>query len=131
MNEIFSIEKTVTANEIDDLNHVNNVVYVNWMEEIATKHWQFLTAEAPLPDYIWVVLRHEIDYVQQAVLHDKITIKTWVGETKGFKSERLIAFYKDDVVIAKSKTIWGMLALKTYKPARITESVLNILHGIK
>lgn len=131
MNETFHIEKIVSTNDIDDLNHVNNVVYVKWMEEIATQHWQFLTKNNPLPEFVWVVLRHEIDYLQQAMLNDIITIKTWVGETKGFKSERLIAFYKGDVLIAKSKTIWGMLATKTYKPSRITESILKILHGTK
>ena len=129
MDTIFSIEKIVTSSDIDDLNHVNNVVYLKWMEEVATKHWQFLTKDEPKPEYVWVVLRHEIDYLQQAVLNDKILIKTKVGESKGFKSERFIEFYKNDVLIAKSKTIWGMLDAKTYKPMRIRENVLKILQG--
>ena len=98
MDTIFEVNFTVTSADIDDLNHVNNVVYVKWMDEVAFKHWAFLTTDFPLPAYIWVVVRHEIDYKGQALLGDEIIAKTWVGETKGFTSERLIAFYKGDIL---------------------------------
>ena len=97
------------------------------MDEVAFHHWAFLTKEIPLPEYIWVVARHEIDYKGQALLGDEIVAKTWVGETKGFTSVRLIEFYKDDVLLAKSKTTWAMLDAETYKPARIRENVLKVL----
>ena len=89
----------MTSEYIDDLNHVNNVVYVQWMDKVAFEHWAFLTQKDPLPQYIWVVLKHEVDYLKQAVLGDIITVKTWVGETKGFKSERLMEFYKNNQLI--------------------------------
>jgi acyl-CoA thioester hydrolase len=127
----FELNRIVTSADIDDLNHVNNAVYVNWMDDIAYKHWADLTKDYPLPAYVWVVLRHEIDYVGQATLNDEITIKTWIGETKGFKSERYIAFYKKDVLLVKSKTIWGMLDAETYKPTRIRENVLKVLQPFK
>jgi acyl-CoA thioester hydrolase len=127
MNTIFEFKITVTTDDIDDLNHVNNVVYVKWMDEVAFHHWAYLTKEIPLPAYIWVVARHEIDYKGQALLGDKIIAKTWVGETKGFTSERIIEFYKGDVLLAKSKTTWAMLDAVTYKPTRIRENVLKVL----
>ncbi|PQJ81968.1 acyl-CoA thioesterase [Polaribacter glomeratus] len=127
MNTIFEFKITVTTEDIDDLNHVNNVVYVKWMDEVAFHHWAYLTKQIPLPAYIWVVARHEIDYKGQALLGDKIIAKTWVGETKGFTSERIIEFYKDDVLLAKSKTTWAMLDAVTYKPTRIRENVLKVL----
>ena len=131
MSSIFELERKVTSADIDDLNHVNNAVYVKWMDDIAHKHWAYLTKNYPLPAYIWVVLRHEIDYVAQAVLNDKICIKTWIGDAKGFKSERFIAFYKNDTLLVKSKTIYGMLDAKTYKPTRIRENVLKVLEPFK
>jgi acyl-CoA thioester hydrolase len=129
MDTIFEFKITVTSADIDDLNHVNNVVYVKWMDEVAINHWAFLTVDTPLPEYIWVVVRHEIDYKSQAFLGDEIIAKTWVGETKGFTSERLIAFYKKDVLLAKSKTTWAMLNAQTYKPTRIREDVLKVLQS--
>ena len=52
METIFEVKFTVTSADIDDLNHVNNVVYVKWMDEVAFKHWAFLTTDFPLPAYI-------------------------------------------------------------------------------
>ena len=131
MKDIFELEIVVNLEDIDVLNHVNNAVYVKWMDKVAFDHWAFLTRNNPLPQFIWVVLRHEIDYVKQAVLGDKITVKTWVGETKGFKSERYMEFYKNNDVLVKAKTIWGMLDAETYKPSRIRENVLNVLQPPK
>ncbi|MDA9087472.1 thioesterase, partial [Polaribacter sp.] len=79
----------------------------------------------------WVVLKHEVEYLKQAVLGDVITVKTWVGETKGFKSERLMEFYKQNQLLVKAKTIWGMLDAKSYKPSRIRENVLKVLQPVK
>jgi acyl-CoA thioester hydrolase len=126
---IFEFKIRVTAKDIDDLNHVNNVVYVKWMDQVAFEHWSYLTRENPLLQYIWVVVRHEIDYLKQAVLGDEITVKTWVGETKGFKSERIMEFYKKNEILVKASTIWGMLDTKTYKPTRIRENVLKVLQA--
>ncbi|ARV14284.1 acyl-CoA thioesterase [Polaribacter sp. SA4-12] len=131
MNSVFSLKFIVKSSDIDDLNHVNNVSYVQWMDTVAFEHLAHLTKDNPLPEYVWVVMRHEIDYLKQAVLGDEVIAKTWVGKTRGFTSERLMEFYKDDVLILKAKTIWAMLDSKTYKPARIREKVLNILQPIK
>ena len=130
-SNIFISHHIVKSDEIDDLNHVNNAVYVKWMDNVAYLHWQKLTENYPLPDYIWVVSRHEIDYKRQAILGDEIEIKTWVGETTGIKSIRHIEFYKDQKLLVKSKTFWVLLNAKTYKPTRITENVLKVLEASK
>ncbi|TVZ55021.1 acyl-CoA thioester hydrolase [Lutibacter sp. Hel_I_33_5] len=131
MNSVFTTTRKVTSKEIDDLNHVNNVVYIKWMDEVAFQHWSFLTKDSPFPEYVWVVIRHEVDYLKQALLDHEITIKTWVGESKGFKSERHMEFYLNEVLIVKTLTIWGMLDASNYKPVRITEKVLNVLQPNK
>ena len=131
MKDVFELKIKVMAEDIDTLNHVNNVVYVKWMDRVAVAHWAFLTKNNALSEYVWVVLKHEIDYLKQAVLGDYITVKTWVGETKGFKSERLMDFYKGSELLVKAKTVWGMLDAKSFKPARIRENVLNVLQPIK
>ena len=128
MKNIFELKLEVTPENIDNLNHVNNVVYVNWMDTVAFEHWASLTKKNPLPEYIWVVLKHEIEYLKQAFLGDVITVKTWVGETKGFKSERFMEFYNNNTLLVKAKTVWGMLDAKSYKPSRIREDVMRILY---
>ena len=127
MKNAFTLTITVSPEDIDTLHHVNNLVYVKWMDKIATTHWDFLTKDNPLPQYIWVVMRHEIDYLKQATLGDEIVVKTWVGETKGITSVRFMEFYKKDVLLVKAKTVWAMLHAETFKPTRIREDVLKVL----
>jgi len=131
MENVFSLNIIVSADDIDNLDHVNNLVYVKLMDDIATTHWAYLTKDNPLPEYVWVVVRHEIDYLKQAGLGDKITVKTWVGETKGVTSVRFMEFYKGKILLVKAKTIWVMLDSKTFKPVRIRENVLKVLQPSK
>ncbi|MCL7754957.1 acyl-CoA thioesterase [Polaribacter sp. Z022] len=131
MNNIFTLKLKVSKEDIDTLHHVNNLVYVKWMDDIATKHYAFLTKDNPLPQYVWVVTRHEIDYKNQAILGDEITVKTWVGETKGITSVRFMEFYKENTLLVQAKTTWVMLDSKTLKPTRIRENVLKVLQPPK
>jgi acyl-CoA thioester hydrolase len=126
-NNIYSTSRTVVSEEIDELNHVNNVVYVQWVQDIAKLHWAELTKNHADNDYIWVVLKHEIDYKNQATLGDVVTLKTWVGETAGVKSFRHVEIYKDDILLVSAKTTWCLLNASTFRPTRITENVMKLL----
>lgn len=131
MSPVFTLKIKVSVDDIDTLDHVNNLVYVKWMDDIATTHWNFLTKDNPLPQYVWVVMRHEIDYLKQAGLGDEIIVKTWVGETRGITSIRFMEFYKDSILLVKAKTTWAMLDAKNFKPVRIRENVLKVLQPPK
>ncbi|WP_442266601.1 acyl-CoA thioesterase [Tenacibaculum sp. ZS6-P6] len=127
LSKIFTTNRVVASEEIDNLNHVNNVVYVQWVQDIATLHWQHLVKGKNADHLIWVLVKHEIDYIGQAVLNDEITLKTWVGETKGVKSIRHVEIFKEDKLLVKSKTTWCLVNNETLRPARITEDVFNLL----
>ena len=123
---VFVSKRIVQPNEIDHFNHVNNVVYLDWVQQIAYEHWNELIEGKEVP-YVWYTIRHEIDYLKQAVLGDKITLKTWVGETFGVKSIRHVEIYKSDKLLAKTQTTFCMLDAKTKRPTRITETIRNLL----
>jgi acyl-CoA thioester hydrolase len=131
MDNLFEVAITISAEDIDNLNHVNNAVYVKWMDDVASKHWAHLTKNHALDDYIWVVSKHEIEYKNEAFLGDEITAKTWVGNTRGVTSERIIEFYKENTLLVKSKTTWVLLDAKSYKPIRIRENILKVLQPSK
>ena len=124
----FKIELTVTQDHIDELNHVNNVVYLQWVQDIANLHWDKLKEGYDTSDYVWVVLRHELDYAGQAGLNDVIAVKTWVGETAGIKSVRHVEFYREDKLLVKAKTFWCLVDAKTLRPKRITGEILQVLN---
>ena len=124
---IFETNYTVVTSDIDELNHVNNVVYLQWIQNIANLHWRQLKQGADTSAYAWVVIRHEIDYLGQALLGDSIVAKTWVGKTGGIRSVRHVDFYKNNKCIVKAQTTFCLVNSKSFKPTRITDQILMML----
>lgn len=120
---------TAQPEDIDQLGHVNNVVYVRWVQEVAAAHWDTVASPDLLLKYSWVVLRHEIDYKNPAFNGDEIIGSTWVGNHQGPRSERYVILTagKTGKVLAEAKTIWCMIDSKTFRPIRITEEVTSVL----
>ncbi len=127
----FSILITVHKNDIDELGHVNNVVYVRWVQEAAAAHWDSLTTQEIKQKYVWVVLRHEIDYLSGAFEGDTLTATTWVDESSGARSERIVQFThsKTGKLLAKAKTVWCLLDGITMKPKRVDDMIVGLLNG--
>ena len=123
--KILEQEITVSKNDLDDLNHVNNVVYVNWIQEIAKNHWNVLVSDEIKDNYYWVLLEHNIKYLHSALLNEKIIIKTYIEETKGVKSSRKVEIYNKGTnqLLVTSKTIWCLINAKTNKPSRINNEI--------
>lgn len=119
----------VKPQDIDELGHVNNVVYVRYVQEVAAAHWNKVASPNLKEKYSWVVLRHEIDYKAPAFLNDEIIGTTWVGDHNGARFERFVKLTRssDQKVVAEAKTIWCMLDAKNMKPVRIGEDVLVLL----
>ncbi|QMU29475.1 acyl-CoA thioesterase [Adhaeribacter radiodurans] len=119
----------VRQEDIDVMGHVNNVVYLRWVQEVATAHWEYAAPENIKSLYLWVVLRHEIDYHRPAFLNDDIQGLTWVGTHQGAKFERFVSLYRagSDQLLASAKTTWCLLDAVTMRPKRIEQDVLSIL----
>ena len=116
----------VKLQDIDDLNHVNNVVYLQWVQEVSYMHWDVLATTTMKDNYVWMTLRHEIDYLSQAYVGDTITIYTWIDETAGVKSTRIVHIYSEDKILTKSKTTFCLLDKETLKPKRIGNDILEL-----
>ena len=123
----FETKYTVKSSHIDELNHVNNVVYLQWIQDIANLHWNELKQGVDTAAYVWVVIRHEIDYLNQALLGDTLLAKTWVGKTAGLKSIRHVEFYRNNKLLVKAQTTFCLLHAKSFKPMRITDEILAML----
>ncbi len=117
----------VEAKHLDALNHVNNVVYLQWVNDISEKHWELLSNKDLNSKYFWVCLRHEIDYLNQAIIGDEIRVFTWVGESVGVKSIRNVIIYKGDLILTNIKSTWCLIDSKTLRPTRIKEDILEVL----
>ena len=117
----------VSGDDIDDLGHVNNVVYVRWVQEVAAAHWEHVAPTVLKAKDAWVVLRHEIDYKNPAFLKDDITGSTWVGDHHGAKFDRFVTIQCENRVLAEAKTSWCLLDAKSFRPIRIPHEILELL----
>ena len=119
--QIFEMEIKVTLSDLDEQNHVNNVQYVQWIQDVAKGHWENRASVSQKEKFFWVVVRHEIDYKQQAFLDDQIILQTYVDEITNVTSIRhvLIKNKTTDKVLAKAKTTWCLMSHDSKRPARI------------
>ena len=123
--EIYSIDIKVTAADIDLLGHVNNVVYLRYVQDAAVAHWNARASQEEQSKYFWVVTRHEIDYKRPAFKDDEIIARTWVGEAKKGLFERFTELLRksDQKILAKAKTIWCPIDPKSMRPVEVSASV--------
>lgn len=127
----YSYTLKVDTSHLDELMHVNNVVYLQWVNDISEKHWNLLASQKLKNKYFWVVLRHELDYFREARLDEELTILTWVGESKGVKSVRHVEIYKDDILLLRAASTWCLIDAETQRPTRIKNDILDILKAKK
>jgi len=121
----FEMTVSVSRGDIDEQNHVNNTVYLRWVQGVATAHWQAVASPEAQETVGWVVLRHEIDYKTPAVLGDKIILRTWVGKATRLTFERFTEIRRngDGQLLSKARTLWCPINAQTGRPMRVPAEV--------
>ena len=123
---VFTHEIVAPADAIDELGHVNNAVWVRWIQEVALAHWYSVADPAHQDDYIWVVVRHEIDYLRPAFEGEVLIGRTWVGEApKGARFDRHMEFVGEDgKVRVRATTQWAIIDKASGRPIRVPAEVV-------
>ena len=123
---VFELTLTAAPEHIDELGHVNNAVWVQWIQLVAVAHWESIADPAHKDDYYWVVVRHEIDYLRAAVAGDRVTARTWVGDApKGARFDRFMEFVgADGKPCVRAKTQWAIIDKATGRPIRVPPEVI-------
>ena len=121
----FDLHIRIKPDDIDALGHVNNVVYLSWVQDVAMAHWACLTAPAHREKFIWVALRHGIDYTAQAVLGDAIVARTWTGTARGLRFARHTTIIRvtDGTTLASAITQWCPLDRASGGPTRLPTEI--------
>lgn len=124
----FQQKLIVPKSAIDAMEHVNNVVYLQWVQDVAQQHWVSKTTAELRAQYAWVVVNHFIEYKLPAFEGDVLVLETWVERYSNVTSERHtnITRKADNQLLVTAKTTWCLIDKSTGKPARIPEGVLGL-----
>lgn len=119
--------KVITAapEDIDELGHVNNAVWVRWIQDVAVSHWAAAAAPEHRDAYVWVVTRHEIDYRGNVSAGETVTAETWVPDPpKGARFDRHMRFTgADGRVKVEAVSTWAMLDRATGRLVRVRPDI--------
>jgi acyl-CoA thioester hydrolase len=121
----FTIAITATDADIDELGHVNNAVWVRWIQDIAVAHWAAVAPAEHQAAYVWVVTRHEIDYRGNVAAGETVTGETWVPDPpKGARFDRHVRFTgADGKVKVEAVTTWAMLDRASGRLHRVRDEI--------
>jgi acyl-CoA thioester hydrolase len=126
VSERYSYPITATPADIDELGHVSNVVYLRWVLDAAMAH--SVARGWGHPEYqrlgaVWVVRRHELDYLAQVTVGQSLVAVTWVDSWKLASCVRKTELLRDSTVVLRAATTWAFMSLSTGKPLKIDETV--------
>jgi acyl-CoA thioester hydrolase len=126
---VYTRSLTIPADAIDENGHVNNVTYVQWMQEIAVEHYTSIGGlEVQGEQATWFVREHKIEYLLPAFGGEEIEIRTWVENIRRVRSLRKYEFVRkaDGKVLVRGETDWVFVDIETGRPLPIPEEVAKI-----
>jgi acyl-CoA thioester hydrolase len=124
----FSMRRVVEDGDIDELGHASNIAYVRWIQDVAVEHSKAvgLDTRAYMDlGAVFVVRRHEIDYLRPAFRGDELEVRTWLSTTMAAKAMRATEIVRvaDGAILARGMTIWGFVDTAAGRPTRIPNMV--------
>ena len=130
---LFELPLSVQPEDIDTMGHVNNIVYLRWVQEAAAAHWNAAATEEQKTGYAWVVVRHEIDYLRPALLGDQLAARTHVGVASGAKFDRHVEIWRitDETILARARSVWVAIDPRSGRPRRVGEELRARFHAVE
>lgn len=131
MSSKFIENRIVKKEHIDQLNHVNNVQYLQWAQEISKSHWKHLITKLDEPLGVWMVRSHQVEYRLNAAEGEIIRMETHVGNVRGPLSNRVVEFYSESSqkLLVQCQTQWCYINLKDRSVMQIPESIKKLFLG--
>ena len=129
VSSIYSKIITIPQTAIDENGHVNNVTYVQWMQDIAVEHYSSIGGvEAQGPDATWVVREHKNEYLTPAFAGEEIEIRTWVENIRRVRSLRKYEFVRkaDGKTLVRGETDWVFVDVTTGSPRAVPDKVVKV-----
>ncbi|PWG03033.1 acyl-CoA thioesterase [Sphingosinicella humi] len=114
----------IAAADIDDMGHVNNAVYLRWVQEAVVGYWRKTAPAESVAAHLWVALKHEISYRRPTFLNDVVVADVVAEQVKGARAFFSTIIRRGEDVLAEVKSCWCCLDAATGRPARLAQAVV-------
>jgi acyl-CoA thioester hydrolase len=121
---VYEYPINVVSDDIDFMGHVNNAVYLKWVQAAVIDYWQRVAPPEAVAQHLWVALKHEITYRRPAFLDDGIIAEVIAESAQGARTFFSTLFKRGEEVVAEVKSSWCCLDAATLRPARLAKDVL-------
>jgi acyl-CoA thioester hydrolase len=115
----------VRPDDIDHMGHVNNAVYLRWVQDAVVRYWEAVAPAEAIAQHLWVALKHEITYLKPAFLEDELVAEVIANSTKGARSFFQTVIKRGGDVLAEVQSCWCCLDSETLRPARLSRDVVQ------
>lgn len=112
-----------TISDIDHMGHVNNAVYLRWVQDAVLRYWEAIAPAEAVAQHLWVALKHEISYRKPAFLNDGMIAEVVAEQVQGARSFFSTTIKRGEVVLAEIKSTWCCLDAQTRRPVRLSKDV--------
>ena len=115
----------IVPGDIDHMGHVNNSVYLKWVQDAVVRYWEKVAPDEAVATHLWVALKHEISYRRPAFLEDIVVADVIAERVKGARAFFTTIIRRGEEVLAEVQSIWCCLDASTRKPARLASDVTS------
>lgn len=115
----------IDALDIDFMGHVNNAVYLRWVQDAVISYWQKVAPAEAVAQHLWVALKHEITYRSPAFQHDTVLAEVIATGVQGSRAFFTTMIQRGDTILAEVKSSWCCIDTVTRRPARIARDLAS------
>jgi acyl-CoA thioester hydrolase len=111
--------------DIDHMGHVNNSVYLKWVQEAVVRYWEKVAPSDAVSKHLWVALKHEIEFRRPTFLEDVVVADVIAEQVQGAKAFFTTVIRRGEVVLAEVKSTWCCLDANSLRPARLGKDIIS------
>lgn len=119
----------IAPSNIDHMGHVNNAVYLSWVQDAVVKHWERFAPREAIEKYLWVALKHEITYRRAAFLEDNLVATVLLERVEGVRAFYNTIIKRGEEVLAEVRSTWCSVDATTHRPIRLAREVISNFLG--
>lgn len=116
---------SIAPSHIDHMGHVNNAVYLSWVQEAVVGHWQRFASVEAQAKYLWIALKHEITYRRAAFLEDNLVASVALKRVTGVRAFYRTLIKRGEEVLAEIESIWCSVDASTHRPVRVAQETVG------